>query len=656
MLSESKKQDDIRNNAGAPESISCFEVICDKCVEKLESGRTGEILNAYSREKAAFERSAIATVVRNADCGNGLIRRIKRSVARVFEESLFMSLCGRARAAALGCHMKTYGVFFTTFGIYTSLIFLIKKYALYTGGTSWTDLFIGIVMMVLSLPLLFSSKTLAESLGTSVLLHSVLSDACGITPDKLASEKSGVSAVQSWAVIAGIAAGMLTYFVSPARFLTALFGVVFAAVLLCFPEAGVSVSLVLAPFMRVFKRPSMMLASIILLAALGFAVKYFRGKRTVVCGPAEAAVAAFMLLTLCGGIFVSGSSDPKPAVLRAVLMLVYFLIVNTVNDRRRLSACVDLLLISATIVAFAGVCEYLLGRSAYNWLDVNLFSAITGRSTSVFLNPNSLAYYVASVFPFALAGVVLGRSRRERFLAGFSAVTMLFCAVFTWSRGAWIGMACSAMIFLLIITPRAVTVVPVAVAGGSALCMVFPQTFGARIDNMFSLADSANYYRVRVWNGASRMIGKYFAGGIGIGEKLFGSVYMRFADPEVWRASHAHSLWLGTLVELGIPGLIMLLLTLFLLVQKCAGCIRQGGDKKLLLTCGAGICGVTAMIFSGFFDFVWYNYTVFFIFWTVAGVTSAAAEIRTREISAFSAESISAVGDERSADIMIALG
>lgn len=656
MLAEDEKKAAEAADVQNEESISCFEAVCNECAEKLESGVTGGFLNAYSHEKAAFDRSAFATLIRNADCGNGSIRRIKKFLARTFEESLFMNLLAHLRSALLGCYMKTYGVFFTTFGIYTSLIFLIKKYALYMNAASWGDLYFGIAMVVLSLPLLFSSKTLSGSLGTSVLLRSLLADACGITPDKLVTRRAGAAAVQSWAVIAGIAAGMLTYYIPASRFIIALFGALFGAVLLCFPEAGVSLALFLAPFMRIFPRPSVTLALVILLSALGFAVKYLRGKRTAVCGPAEAAIAAFMVLTLCGGIFVPGGADPKPALLRVILMLIYFLIINTVKSRRRLAACVTLFTVSATLVAFGGVCEYLLGRSTFDWLDAALFSAIVGRSTSVFSNPNSLAYYVAAAFPFAIAGFVLGKSRRERFLAGFSAVTMLLCAVFTWSRGAWIGMACSAMLFLLILTPRAVAAIPAAVAGCSALCMEFPKTFGARIDSMFSLSDTANYYRVRVWNGTCRIIQKYFAGGIGIGEDIFGSVYMRVADPEVWHASHAHSLWLGTLTELGIPGLILLLAVILLLVQKCAGCIHPGNEKKLSLICGAGICGFAAMVFSGFFDFVWYNYTVFFTFWAVAGIASAAAEIRTQEIRTFSAESISVGGDERSADIMIALG
>ena len=67
----------------------------------------------------------------------------------------------------------------------------------------------------------------------------------------------------------------------------------------------------------------------------------------------------------------------------------------------------------------------------------------------------------------------------------------------------------------------------------------------------------------------------------------------------------------------------------------------------------AGMCGAAALVFAGFFDFVFYNYTVFFTFWVVAGLASAAADIRVREVRARNIEMISAGGDDRAADITI---
>lgn len=655
-MPETKERRSENDRPAKEKSESVFGFLCDKCSEQTENGLIGSFMTSYSDKKEKFDSSAIAAAVHHATHGRGIVRRAKRLIARCFEESIFMNLAEQLKAKTLGCPTKTYGAFFATFGIYTSLIFLIKKYALFATAASFRDLFCGIALIILALPLLFSTKTLSAALGSSVLIRALLSDVRGASAAGRRTRTAVSGAVRSWAIIAGIAAGMLTYFIPPYIFLLALFLVVLISLLLAYPESGVSLALLTAPFLSITGHPSAILAAVTLLSAVGYTIKLLRGKRTMVFGPAEAAVTAFLLLTLAGGLFIPGGGDPTEAILRASMMLVYFLAVNTVKSRQRLATCIRLVLISATLISFTGIAQYMLGKATYDWLDSSLFADIAGRSTSVFSNPNTLAYFIITVFPLSLAAFVLGSDARSRFIAGFSALSLLLCTVVTWSRGAWIGLAVSAFMFMLMMTPRAIAAVPAATTVVSLACILLPNTLGARIDSIISLSDSANYYRVRIWNGVCRIIGRYSGGGIGIGEDVFTQVYVRVAAPEVWHASHAHSLWLQTLTELGIAGLLVLLTALAFIWQKSAECVRKSTDKKLSVMCGGCICGVIALTVSGFFDFVWYNNTVLFMFWAVAGLASAAADIRLQEIKRSAAERSAAESNEKAADVTVLLG
>ena len=165
-----------------PESESCFGAFCDSCTAAFRNGAVGNALTDYSREERAFESSAIATVVRRSDQGHGLLRKLRRAVARSFEESFIMGVLEKLKGAVLACSAKTIGVFFVTFGIYSSLIYLIKKYALYADGMDLYDLVCGIALIITSFPLLFSSKTVAEALCRSVFMKPLFSDALGIEP------------------------------------------------------------------------------------------------------------------------------------------------------------------------------------------------------------------------------------------------------------------------------------------------------------------------------------------------------------------------------------------------------------------------------------------------------------------------------------------
>ena len=357
-MPETKERRSENDRPAKEKSESVFGFLCDKCSEQTENGLIGSFMTSYSDKKEKFDSSAIAAAVHHATHGRGIVRRAKRLIARCFEESIFMNLAEQLKTKALGCPAKTYGAFFATFGIYTSLIFLIKKYALFATAASFRDLFCGIALIILALPLLFSTKTLSAALGSSVLIRALLSDVRGASAAGRRTRTAVSGAVRSWAIIAGIAAGMLTYFIPPYIFLLALFLVVLISLLLAYPESGVSLALLTAPFLSITGHPSAILAAVTLLSAVGYTIKLLRGKRTMVFGPAEAAVTTFILITLAGGLFIPGGGDPTEAILRVSMMLVYFLAVNTVKNRQRLVACIRLVLISATLISFAGIAVY----------------------------------------------------------------------------------------------------------------------------------------------------------------------------------------------------------------------------------------------------------------------------------------------------------
>lgn len=181
-MPETKERRPENDRHAKEKNESVFGSLCDKCSEQTENGIIGSFMTSYSDKKEKFDSSVIAAAVRHATHGRGIVRRAKRLIARCFEKSIFMNLAEQLKTKALGCPAKTYGAFFATFGIYTSLIFLIKKYALFATAASFRDLFCGIALIILALPLLFSTKTLSAALGSSVLIRALLSDVRGASP------------------------------------------------------------------------------------------------------------------------------------------------------------------------------------------------------------------------------------------------------------------------------------------------------------------------------------------------------------------------------------------------------------------------------------------------------------------------------------------
>ena len=101
-------------------------------------------------------------------------------------------------------------------------------------------------------------------------------------------------------------------------------------------------------------------------------------------------------------------------------------------------------------------------------------------------------------------------------------------------------------------------------------------------------------------------------------------------------------------IELGILGFVLFIAMLICFLQSGFSLAKRGEDRTVrLIGCGA-MCGVLAALLQGMTDYVWYNYRVFFLFWIVFGLCSAA-----RRIDAASRRQKRATVSETCADITI---
>ncbi|MBQ6893052.1 MAG: hypothetical protein IJN48_02500, partial [Clostridia bacterium] len=98
-----------------------------------------------------------------------------------------------------------------------------------------------------------------------------------------------------------------------------------------------------------------------------------------------------------------------------------------------------------------------------------------------------------------------------------------------------------------------------------------------------------------------------------------------FAGAET--ASHAHNLFLQLFIEVGVFGFVTFVAVIICLFQAGFTLAKIGDDKEIrIIGCGA-LCGIIAALLHGMTDYIWCDYRVFFVFWIVIGVVSAARRI-----------------------------
>ncbi len=628
--------------------LSLLDRFMEWVYRKLKTGFFGFLFTGYPGH-ARFAFGEWFSATRPAL----LLERFRRWLCRGVEESFFVRLVKSTAVHLLGCRLKVYGTFLSSFGAYTAALVVIR--ALLAGEVSGAailfddTLVMAVVLLFAGLPLIFSKKSLSEALCSSYL-GDLIRSMTGFTREDMTVRTGGGS--MSAGFLMGLIFGVATYRFSPILLLLGLAALVGAYLVLLKPEIGV---LCLIFFMPIL--PTMVLLAVEIYTFFCYAIKLVRKKRVFRAEPVDVVCLAFGFVLLTGGFISVASESLKQSLLLVGFLCAYFLVVGLIRSTEWLTRCSVSAVVSATLVSLYGLFTYFTGRAPQDdaWLDSDLFGAITGRAYATLENPNMYGEYLVLIIPIAF-GMLICRS------GGMKKLHALFCLgvlglglVCSFSRGAMLGLVLAMVVFLLMWHRRAVFLVLGGIAAIPFLPLILPESVASRFLNVVNMADSSTSYRVGGWQASLAMLKDNLLAGIGLGGEAWGKIYPQYSLLAMESTPHAHNLFLQLVIDLGIMGLAAYLLFLFLLYQSGFTYFARLSDEGLLLPeslgawdepgssdanrnirrtrtdlriCAAApLCGVLAVLAHGMVENIWYNYRVYLMIWLVTGLASA--HIRT---------------------------
>ncbi|MBQ7820685.1 MAG: O-antigen ligase family protein [Clostridia bacterium] len=607
--------DHIRSSA----IITFLLALADLIYKKLDSGFYGGIATSYDSENQAAQNAAVYNAAKKLKWRERVSRPCKQAIARSIEQSMILGKLSDLLNSLLYCKQKLYGVFFVSLGLYIEVAFIIKTalFIVEIKDIDFTPAVIGLILLIMSLPLLFSNKTLAESLKESRIMSFVIFNIIGANPESFSKDiKCGDRMYIPF--IVGMLLGLCSFVLPPLFIVIGLIALIMAIAVLIIPEFGVFLIVTFAPF-----APTMLLAGLTLYVTFCFVIKLLCGRRSITFSLNDFMISAFMLLTLLGGIVspnVTGSI--QPALIYTVFLCGYFLCANLIRTKEWLTKCLYGVGISLFLVSVYGVLQYVFGFGASTWHDEEMFSDISGRVVSTFENPNVLAEYLIMFIPLAFAMIIVSSKREMKAAAMVTFAVSVVCLVFTWSRGAWLGFIFGMLLFLLMYSKKILAALFGCVALIPALPFVLPESITNRLLSIGDLADSSTSYRVHIWTGVTEMLKDYWFTGIGTGLPAFSQVYPKYALSGIEGAPHSHNLFLQIITEHGVIALIIFFMIILLYVQSVFT-FKRFETRKTKLIVSAMMCGILAVLLQGLTDYIWYNYRVYLIFWLVIGLTAA---------------------------------
>ncbi len=267
-----------------------------------------------------------------------------------------------------------------------------------------------------------------------------------------------------------------------------------------------------------------------------------------------------------------------------------------------------------------GLYQYLFGSLSTQWTDTTLFSEQLGRLTATFENPNIYGEFLVLMFPVAITVACCAKRRAEKIFYFAGSALLLGNLFLTYSRGCYIALVIAVLIMLWR-TDRRLLWIGVALLLISPLFL--PENVLARVQSIGNLDDTSTAYRVNIWKGCLAMLSKYWWIGIGIGDAAFRKIYEPYALTLAEDAPHAHNLYLQTMCESGVIGLLILLLVLVFLFRTAHTQIksaRRTTPRRLSIALCAAWIGLLA---QGLTDFIFYNNNLFCIMMITLGAMSA---------------------------------
>ena len=613
--------------------IYLLDSFADWVYRSLVEGFFGRIMTAYCAEATAFENGFVKNHFKNSRVVQRYFRGIRRGISRGFENSFFLQKLRAFAGSFRRISVRSYGNFWFSYGIFTVLIYFIKQLLALLQSNNYDALIIGIVIALASLPLMTSGETLASATGNSKLLGRLFASGLDFREENFEAKHVASRRVGRWMIVLGMLLGALTFFLSP-LYLPILAGVLLLLLLIFFkPEIGVLFVLALFPFLSYLNYPTILLAAMVLITFIAYLFKVLRGKRLLRFEFFDWMVLIFGIVIFFGGrISAGGKASYHAALLSCSLMIGYFLIVNLMRTKEWIKRCLIALLASAFVVSVIGIVQYFYGvLGNQSTMDLRYFSNIRGRATSVFSNPNILGFYLTAIFPIALYFLVMATTFRKRLANLLLCGTMVLCVVLTWSRGAWLAMLITTMLFFLIHTRKTLRYLLLALATVPIWIFFLPETVIHRFTSIWSFADSSTSYRMYLWRGTWDAIREFFLGGAGYGVETYREVYPAYAYAGMETAEHSHNLFLQILFSMGIFALLFFLFIVFLFVQRNLENIKLTADRTVRGMILASMCSGLALLIMGCFDYVWYHNRIFFLFWSFFGLSSALARIEYKE-------------------------
>lgn len=340
----------------------------------------------------------------------------------------------------------------------------------------------------------------------------------------------------------------------------------------------------------------------------------------------ETSLEAYIILFMAIGLFLMTTAPDHPEVAlagyRAVVTYIiwFFLIIRLIEDEKDFKVLFYGIMAVGIFMGLHGVYQFIVKVPIpASWVTSTEMGVRT-RVFSITGSPNILGTFMVMTAPLAAAMIYHSKKLISKLI--FLALTgaMCLCLLFTFSRGAWVGIVVAVSIFAIFVDKRLFGLMGAAMAG----VLVFVPSITSRLTFLFTSeyaeASAVGGRSLRWETGRLLLLERNPWIGFGLG-RFGGAVAMNnkiLEETEEFKYFYMDNYYLKTMVEMGYIGIIFYLLMLgALLVWGFRAVYNSGTYKAPAAGILAGLCGV---LVHCYFENIFEETYMMAYFWGLAAV------------------------------------
>ncbi|MBR2521486.1 MAG: O-antigen ligase family protein [Oscillospiraceae bacterium] len=302
-------------------------------------------------------------------------------------------------------------------------------------------------------------------------------------------------------------------------------------------------------------------------------------------------------------------------------LLWFFLLVRLFDNRNRVFALYRALIILAVLIALHGIYQFIAAVPIPSHWQTSTEVAVRTRVYSIFGSPNIMGSFMVMFAPMSAALAYSSKQLQFKLAAWACTGVMCFACLFTFSRGAWLGMGVAILIFSVLVDRKLLLLMLI----GEACAMCVPDVYNRiafLFTEQFAEASAAGGRQARWAIGMKLLHEDHPFLGFGLG-RYGGAVAMNNKVETRFQYYYLDNYYMRILVEMGYSGLGAYLLMMFSNVFTALRSIFRTfkTDRAAAVMCSGMLSGMAGVLVHCLYENIFEEPYMMAYFWAIAAMT-----------------------------------